>query len=481
MTPAEPSPPAQKKKLINLLRGWPSPHILPSEALKAAANKVLSDPDIFVPGLQYGPDPGYQPLREELAKFLSSYFDVKPDPETICITGGASQSLACILQSFTEPVYTKAVWISAPCYYLACPIFEDSGFKGRLRAVPEDNDGIDLESLEKGLKSLEGKIDPSEKPVYKDPNQRKVYRHVIYVVPSSSNPSGKTMSLKRREGLVRLARQYDCLVVCDDVYDFLQWPVLTDTIPSPPSSSTTTPTPLPKLRPISRLSDIDVALGPSSHDPPGTWFGHAISNGSFSKIIAPGMRTGWVAGTRDFAFGLAQTGSTKSGGAPSHFSATMIWEMMRSGDLARQIDGACRPALQRRHALLLREVHRRLDRFGIEVLDGNVGLGGEVTYGGYFVWITFLKGPLAQDITQRALERENLVVPPGSAFEVKGDEAATKFDHSFRLCYSWEEEDDLVEGVARLGRVVEELWNEGEGPDEARVEKPPGAKLDAFF
>lgn len=483
MTPAE-QPPTQETRLINLLRGWPSPHVLPAEALKAAANKVLSNPDIFVPGLQYGPDPGYQPLREELAKFLSDYFETEPDAERICITGGASQSLACILQSYTEPVYTKAIWVIAPCYYLACPIFEDSGFKGRLRAIPEDDQGINLEMLEKGLQSLEDTIDPTEKPVYKNPDFRKVYRHVIYVVPSSANPSGKTMSLRRREGLVRLARQYDCLVVCDDVYDFLQWPVshnssLSPSITASTSASASAVAPLPRVRPLARLSDIDFSLGPSPFDPEGNWFGHAISNGSFSKIIAPGMRTGWVEGTRDFAFGLAQTGSTKSGGAPSQFSATMVWEMLRNGDLARQIDGTCRPALQRRHALLMKEVRRQLDRFGIKVLDGNLGTEGQVTYGGYFVWITFPKGPAAQDIARLAMEQENLIVPPGSMFEVKGDEAASKFDNSIRLCFSWEDEQSLVEGVTRLARVVDGL--QSDGPGMSQQKGSAAKKMDAFF
>lgn len=475
MTPAE-LPPMQEKKLINLLRGWPSPHVLPAESLKAAANKMLSDPDVFVPGLQYGPDSGYEPLKEELATFLSGYFETKPDPDRICITGGASQSLACLLQSYTEPVYTKAVWMVAPCYFLACPIFEDSGFKQRLRAVPEDSEGIDLDFLQKNLKKVEEELDPNEEPVYKNPHFRKVYRHVIYVVPSSANPSGKTMSLRRREALVHLARKYDCLVICDDVYDFLQWPVSSTSISTSTSTSTSAVT-LPRVRPLARLSDIDFSLGPSSHDPKGSWFGHAISNGSFSKIIAPGMRTGWVEGTRDFAFGLAQTGSTKSGGAPSQFSATMIWEMVRNGDLARQIDVTCRPALQRRHALLMREVHKHLDRFGIEVSDGNIGTDGQVTYGGYFVWITFPKGPGAQDIAARALEQENLIVPPGSMFEVKGDEAASSFDNSIRLCFSWEDEADIVAGVARLERAVEALHNEGSG----LLREANGKKLDTFF
>jgi len=149
------------KKLINFIRGWPAPAILPAEQLKSASAKVLSDPSVFVPALQYGPETGYQPLREELATYLSDFFGVSRDPERICITGGASQSVACILQSFTDPEYTRAIWAVAPCYHLMCPIFEDSGFGERLRAVPEDDEGINLDWLEKGLDSFNSH-DPSE-------------------------------------------------------------------------------------------------------------------------------------------------------------------------------------------------------------------------------------------------------------------------------------------------------------------------------
>lgn len=151
------------KKPINLLRGWPSPDLLPAKSLRAAAERLLSDPELFVPALQYGPDLGYQPLREELARWLGNFYDFPPDPARICITGGASQNLACILQSFTDPGYTKAIWMVAPSYFLAAPIFEDSGFEGRLRAVPEDENGIDLDYLENGLERM--RDDDSTEPV----------------------------------------------------------------------------------------------------------------------------------------------------------------------------------------------------------------------------------------------------------------------------------------------------------------------------
>ncbi|RDW69713.1 hypothetical protein BP6252_08733 [Coleophoma cylindrospora] len=150
----------QRQKSINLLRGWPNTGLLPASQLACAAQTALTTPSIYTPGLQYGPDPGYQPLREEISKWLSDSYtpSLSSSPpaslttaENICITGGASQNLACVLQVFSDPIYTKNVWIVAPCYFLACRIFADSGFAGKLRAVPEDEGGIDLQFLEKCL------------------------------------------------------------------------------------------------------------------------------------------------------------------------------------------------------------------------------------------------------------------------------------------------------------------------------------------
>lgn len=137
-----------EKVPINLLRGWPAPALLPIQQISGAANDVLSDPGISTPGLLYGPDEGYGPLRAALSTWLSKFYSVSDDLNRICITGGASQNLACALQVFTDPAVTKAIWMVAPCYFLASRIFEDAGFAGRLRAVAEDSEGIDIEYLE---------------------------------------------------------------------------------------------------------------------------------------------------------------------------------------------------------------------------------------------------------------------------------------------------------------------------------------------
>ena len=116
------------------------------------------------PAMCYGPDSGDPRLRSNIAQWLTKFY--KPaDPvseERVCISGGASQNLACLLQDFTDPVYTRNVWIVAPAYMLAFRIFEDAGFHKKLRAVPEDDEGIDMAYLRSQIKQSEEKAE-SEK------------------------------------------------------------------------------------------------------------------------------------------------------------------------------------------------------------------------------------------------------------------------------------------------------------------------------
>ncbi|KAK8128915.1 hypothetical protein PG984_010023 [Apiospora sp. TS-2023a] len=473
------SDPDHPQKSINLLRGWPSTSLLPTAALNAASQRLLSNPSLANPALLYGPDPGFEPLRGALAAWLAEFYGTAPDVDRVAVSGGASQSVACILQSFTDPAYTRAVWMVSPCYFLACPIFADAGLGvgGKLRSVPEDEEGIDLEFLEAGLRKMSSAREEEEKEetpkCFKDPGpHRKLYRHVIYCVPSFSNPSGKTMSRRRREGLLELARRYDALVVCDDVYDMLQW--------QPTTSSSSGEAAVPDLNQalLPRLTDLERHLGPSAHDPPGKFFGHTVSNGSFSKLAGPGLRTGWTESSPDFAYGLSQTGSTRSGGAPSQFAAGVVYELLVSGGLAKHIRDALRPAYRRRHGLVANALGRELaplynlqqqEGADKEAVEGMLQPGQDDTatamtcvsrslagrddvFGGYFIWFRLPSSLKASDVATRCMVEENLAIGTGGLFA---------FEHEVRLCFAWEDEADLEDGVARLGRVVRRML-EGE-------------------
>ncbi|KAI0538125.1 hypothetical protein GGR58DRAFT_501590 [Xylaria digitata] len=138
-----------KKERINLLRGWPSTSLLPAATPRAASQTALPGPSIWGRGLESAVDPRYQLLRGLNAgssmedKSSKDWNARKDDDEVgrINTMGGASQSLACLLQAFTDLAGTLAVWVAPPCYFLARAILVDARFAGRMCAMPEDKQG----------------------------------------------------------------------------------------------------------------------------------------------------------------------------------------------------------------------------------------------------------------------------------------------------------------------------------------------------
>lgn len=250
------------------------------------------------------------------------------------------------------------------------------------------------------------------------------------------------MPVARREALVKLARKYNALVICDDVYDFLQWPTDRPVTAERPS----------ELR-LPRLCDIERSMEFAEHDPHG--FGHTVSNGSFSKISGPGVRTGWAEASPAFIAGLSMTGSTRSGGAPSQLCAAMLADLVDNGELEQSIEQTLRPALQRRHGMLVQAVRDHLSPYGVTATESS--LRGKHFFGGYFLWLELKTGFSAELLAHVAKEEENVVVGFGNMFSVHGEGTAKLFDNHFRLCFAWVAEEELVEGVRRLGDALSRI------------------------
>ncbi|TKA71068.1 hypothetical protein B0A55_07229 [Friedmanniomyces simplex] len=449
---------ADSSEPINLMRGWPNPSLLPAELIREAANKALSNTAVATDALLYGPDPGYEPCREAIAKWLTEFYrSGSAAPVTAsrtCITGGASQNLGCMLGVYTDPAYTRNVWVVAPAYMLAFRIFEDAGFAGKMKAVPEDDNGINLTFLRRGLEKSEAEARRNgvERPVYKPDRKRaKVYKHVLYCVPTFSNPSSRTMSLQHRTELVRIAREYDVLLVADDVYDFLQWP-------AEQSADSSLDTALETAH-LPRLVDLDCDLEGGAERAGADGFGNACANGSFSKIVGPGVRVGWVEGTEKFAYGVSQTGTTASGGAPSQLTSTYLTTHLTSGSLSKHINTTLRPGYAARYRILLAAVTTHLLPLGFALPQTD-----RKVFGGYFVWLSLPRGLSAEVLARRCRGEANVIVAPGGIFEVPEHESVG-FDGFVRLCFAWEEQGRLEEGIQRIGEVARRMLEvEGREP-----------------
>ncbi|OTA22811.1 hypothetical protein BTJ68_14080 [Hortaea werneckii EXF-2000] len=457
-----PPPEDMAQEPINLMRGWPNPSLLPADLIKTAATTALSDPSMAHPGLLYGPDEGYEPCRSAIANWLTAFYAPR-EPVTanrICMSGGASQNLGCILSTFSDPAYTRNIWIVAPAYMLAFRVFEqDGGFAGRLRAVPEDEEGIDIAFLREQLGKSEVQVQAGEKqegvagPKYKPPRPwAKVYKQIIYCVPTFANPSSRTMSLRRRRELVRLAREYDALVVADDVYDFLQWPAAKPGAPSAPDGGWEEAMGTAHLP---RLVDVDREMDGGTERPGADGFGNACSNGSFSKIGGPGLRCGWVEGSERFAYGWHDVQRWRALAAHIHLHDSPP----HIGQLNKHIQNVLRPAYARRYNKLINAITTHLLPLGFQLPQPDRDI-----VGGYFVWLK-LPDRMTATALASACKREGVVIAPGTIFEVPGDRETAGFDGHMRLCFAWEDEGKLEEGVVRVAGVVREMQGAIGGSD----------------
>ena len=234
---------ARSKDIISFGGGLPDPLCLPSEEEKKAVTKYV----ISVGGkaFQYSNTGGIPELREELSKYCLEKLDIKATPEEVMIITGSQQALdmtSRILIDQRDYVLTEL-----PTYIAAIQAFNLT--KPNYLGIPMDDDGMKIDYLENGLKSLKEK---GLKPKF------------IYTIPTCQNPAGLSMSMDRRRYLLELASKYDLIIVEDDPYSQILF----------------------KEVKFKRLKSIDTE-------------GRVIYISTFSKIYAPGVRVGWIVADKD--------------------------------------------------------------------------------------------------------------------------------------------------------------------------------------
>jgi DNA-binding transcriptional MocR family regulator len=323
--------------------------------------------------------------------------------------------------------YTKQAFIITPTYFLINETFIDAGFGGKMAAIDEQEGTIDLKLLEEKLEKLSQDPDDhcADLSLINRPGgaQKKIYKFVLYCIPSFSNPGGESYNLETRLKLIELARKYDMLIITDDVYDLLDYNQPLERLPNP----------LPRLTHLDRQTAQDE-------------YGHTISNSTFSKLIAPGLRFGYQESVADkLVYQLSQGGANVSGGSPSQLNSMIVGTIIKDG-LIEDVINHFRAAYSERAKLLQSTIAEYLP-------EGTTAFGFD---GGYFVWVTLPRGFDSKKIVSELKER-GVILAGGENFEVVGD-TRDWGSRSVRLSISYLTTKEIEQGVKTWGEVIKELY-----------------------
>lgn len=359
-------------EMISFSGGFPNPSSFPVEGIKAAAIKVLDTDGANV--LQYSSSEGYLPLRQYIASRYDQRFGLKVDPSEILIVNGSQQAFDLIAKVFLDVQDT--IVIEHPAYLGALQSF--SFYEPRFKEVKLTETGLDLDQLAQCLKD----------------NPK-----LMYVVPNFQNPTGLTYSAENRMAIATLLKQTDTILIEDDPYGELRFKG-TDN------------------KPIKfYLDDQTIMLG------------------SFSKIVSPGMRMGWIVAKKDIMDKLI-IAKQASDLHSNYFTQRVICQYLQDNDIDQHIQTIKAMYLAQREQMLS-SIRKCFDP--------------SITYtepeGGMFLWVTLPVGISAMSLFENAVV-EKIVYVPGDPFYAEGDNLNT-----LRLNYTNSTPQEIEEGIQRLAKV----------------------------
>jgi 2-aminoadipate transaminase len=281
---------------ISLARGVPAPECIPVEELAdCALTALLND---GAAALSYGSAAGYGPLRE----WIADRHDVSP--HRVVVTNGSLQGFVFLSQLLARG--GARVLVEAPTYDRPLKILDELG--AEVTAIPQTNEGIDLDALEAELRQ-------GRAPAF------------LYVIPTFQNPSGRTLGVEGRRRLARLAAEHDLLVLEDDPYGLVRFEG-----DAPPT-----------------LHELDAGE-------------RVIYSSSFSKTVAPGVRVGYLVLPEPLAAAVEAV-ATSTYISPTFLSQATVYEFLRRGALPRNLD-LVRSLLQARRDALLEALERHFAETG---------------------------------------------------------------------------------------------------------------------
>jgi 2-aminoadipate transaminase len=372
----------QTRPVISFAMGSPAADAIPSAAIAAIAATVLADAK--AEALNYGPTEGEASLRQALLAFLAECGE-PVSAERLMITAGGTQGLDLVAKLFVDP--GDIVIAEEPSYTNGTAII--TGYQGRILRCPMDGAGMQVEKLPCLIAAAD------RKP------------KLVYVIPNSQNPGGTTLSLERRQLLLQLAAKHGFLILEDDPYGLLYFD-------KPPPES---------------LLSLDRGSG------------RVIAVNTFSKIISPGLRVGWVVAPPPV---IERMIAAKQGldTCSNPLSQRIIAGFLAGGHMAAHLDRLRDAYRLRRDAMLE----------ALAAAFGNLqGSRWSRPDGGFFIWVE-LPGNIATDALFALALEEGVAFIPGSAF-VSEDGPR----NAMRLCFANASPAEIFDGMGRLRRAVDRL------------------------
>lgn len=358
--------------MISFAGGNPAASALPDELVSKYCVQVLQENGKSI--LQYGATEGYAPLLESLKAYLQDM--LKIDIPAVLPVTGSTQAMDLLCKAFIDP--GDAILVENPSFLgnMQCMKL----YQANMIPLESDDEGIIIESLEKLAKEYHPKL--------------------LYIIPTFQNPTGKTLSLERRKKVAELASKYNFIVAEDDPYRDLRY----------------SGEPLPSIKSF----DTD---------------GHVVFMGSFSKIISPGLRVGYMVGTEEI-IRKCTIGKQSSDVHTSNLTQAVVDRFLRDNVLPGHIASICTSYRDQMNAML-----EELESFP-------VGTKWTKPQGGLFIWVELPVGLDALEILQKAIEKKVAFVP-GTHFCADGGH-----ENTLRLNFSNSSIEQIRTGMAALREII---------------------------
>ncbi|HLB22046.1 MAG TPA: PLP-dependent aminotransferase family protein, partial [Solirubrobacteraceae bacterium] len=387
----------ERPDVISLAGGLPDTSTFAPELFAKLMSQVAAGQTARA--LQYGPTEGTAAAVECIVEVMAAEGTLV-DPDEVIVTTGGQQVIDLVCKTLIDP--GDVIVAEAPTYPGAVPTF--SAYQAEVEQIEVDADGMPIDELESMLDRLQAH---GRRPKF------------IYTIPNFQNPGGVTMSLARRRRLVEVAHERELLILEDNPYGLLRY----------------------EGEPLPTLYSLDAEVG-------GTRAAAdlVIYLGTFSKILSPGLRLGWAVAPRPV---LEKLNLGKQGADLCSSSVTQLFVAEYFKEQQRRGEPRWLGYLEQ-----LKELYRRRRDVMLTALDEHFGEHASWTkpQGGLFVWATLDERIDTTDLLAQARESEGVAFVPGRAAYVDGQRGAS----SMRLNFAGVCDDDIREGIRRIGKVVHE-------------------------